>query len=184
MKIPAAFAFAVLGSAAWPGGPGEARGEPPARLGPAARGRTLIPALVGMHDHMYCTARPDLDAGGHSDPPLVVPQMTCSSPRLHLAAGVTTVRTAGSVEGCADLNLRGLVDSWQVPGPHLDVTAPYLQGKSDLYVQGWSSTPSSCWRASGADTASTERLRPACHVPRGGAADHRVTSEVATCRDG
>ena len=99
------------------------------------RGKTLLPGLVGLHDHMYYIARPDLDATGHSDPPLVVPQMTYSSPRLYLAAGVTTVRTTGSVEGYADLNLRGLIDAWQVPGPHLDVTAPYLQGKSDLFMQ-------------------------------------------------
>jgi len=99
------------------------------------RGRTLLPGLVGMHNHMYYIARPDLDAAGHSDPPLVVPQMTYSSPRLYLAAGVTTVRTTGSVEGYADLNLRSLIDAWQVPGPHLDVTAPYLQGKSDLFMQ-------------------------------------------------
>jgi imidazolonepropionase-like amidohydrolase len=99
------------------------------------RGRTLLPGLVGMHDHMYYIARPNLDAAGHSDPPLVVPQMAYSSPRLYLAAGVTTVRTTGSVEGYADLNLRALIDGGQVPGPHLDVTAPYLQGKSDLFMQ-------------------------------------------------
>jgi imidazolonepropionase-like amidohydrolase len=99
------------------------------------RGRTLLPGLVGLHDHMYYIARPDLDASGHSEPPLVVPQMTFSSPRLYLAAGVTTVRTTGSVEGYADLNLRKLIDAWQVPGPHLDVTAPYLQGQSDLFMQ-------------------------------------------------
>ena len=48
-------------------------------------GRTVMPGLVGMHDHMYYIARPDLDAQGHSEPPLVVPQMTFSSPRLYLA---------------------------------------------------------------------------------------------------
>jgi imidazolonepropionase-like amidohydrolase len=99
------------------------------------RGHTLLPGLVGMHNHMYYIARPNLDAHGHSDPPLVVPQMTFSSPRLYLAAGVTTVRTTGSVEGYADLNLRALIDAGQVPGPHLEVTAPYLQGKSDLFLQ-------------------------------------------------
>jgi imidazolonepropionase-like amidohydrolase len=116
-------------------GPGKDVPATPETVVVDGRGRTLLPGLVGMHDHMYYIARPDLDASGHSDPPLVVPQMTYSSPRLYLAAGVTTVRTTGSVEGYADLNLRSLVDSWQVPGPHMDVTAPYLQGKSDLFVQ-------------------------------------------------
>src|SRR5258708_2414989 len=48
-------------------------------------GRTVLPGLVGLHDHMYYIARPNMDAAGHSEPPLMVPQMTFSSPRLYLA---------------------------------------------------------------------------------------------------
>ena len=99
------------------------------------RGRTVLPGLVGMHDHMYYIARPNLDAAGHSEDPLVVPQMTFSAPRLYLANGVTTVRTTGSVEGYADLNLKDLVDAGQLVGPHMDVTAPYMQGKSPIFIQ-------------------------------------------------
>jgi imidazolonepropionase-like amidohydrolase len=99
------------------------------------RGHTVLPGLVGMHDHMYYIARPNLDAAGHSEDPLVVPQMTFSAPRLYLANGVTTVRTTGSVEGYADINLRDLIDAGQLVGPHMDVTAPYMQGKSPLFMQ-------------------------------------------------
>jgi imidazolonepropionase-like amidohydrolase len=99
------------------------------------RGDTVLPGIVGMHNHMYYLARPNLDAKGHSEPPLVIPQMSFSAPRLYLAAGVTTMRTTGSVEGYADINLRDLIDSGQMPGPHMDVTAPYMQGKSDLFMQ-------------------------------------------------
>ena len=99
------------------------------------RGRTVLPGLVGMHDHMYYIARPNLDASGHAEDPLVVPQMSFSAPRLYLANGVTTVRTTGSVEGYADINLRGLIDAGQLVGPHMDVTAPYLQGNSPLFLQ-------------------------------------------------
>ena len=99
------------------------------------RGRTVLPGLFGMHDHMYYIARPNLDAAGHSEDPLVVPQMTFSAPRLYLANGVTTLRTTGSVEGFADINLRDLIDAGQLVGPHMDVTAPYLQGKSPLFMQ-------------------------------------------------
>ena len=99
------------------------------------RGRTVLPGLVGMHDHMYYIARPNLDAAGHSEDPLVVPQMTFSAPRLYLANGVTTVRTTGSVEGYADLNLKDLIDAGQLLGPHMDVTAPYMQGKSPIFLQ-------------------------------------------------
>jgi imidazolonepropionase-like amidohydrolase len=98
-------------------------------------GRTVLPGIVGMHNHMYYIARPNLDAQGHSESPLLVPQMTFSAPRLYLAAGVTTARTTGSVEGYADLNLKQLIDAGKLIGPHLDVTAPYMQGKSDLFIQ-------------------------------------------------
>jgi hypothetical protein len=42
-------------------------------------GRTVLPGLVGLHDHMYYIARPNMDAAGHSEAPLMVPQMTFSS---------------------------------------------------------------------------------------------------------
>lgn len=96
---------------------------------------TVLPGLVGMHNHLYYIARPDLDATGHSEPPLLVPQMTFSSPRLYLAAGVTTMRTTGSVETYADLNLKRFIDSGSLPGPHIDVTAPYLEGSGSYFIQ-------------------------------------------------
>lgn len=98
-------------------------------------GHTVLPGLVGMHDHLYYIATPDLDSDGHSQPPLVVPQMTFSAPRLYLAAGVTTIRTTGSVEPYADLNLKTQIDTGALPGPHLDVTAPYLEGAGSPFIQ-------------------------------------------------
>lgn len=100
------------------------------------RGYTVMPGIVGMHDHLYHIARPDLDATGAWEAPLLVPQMTFSSPRLYLAAGVTTMRTTGSVETYADLNLKKMIDSGLVPGPHIDVTGPYLEGANAyLFMQ-------------------------------------------------
>lgn len=98
-------------------------------------GRTVLPGLVGMHDHLFYIARPDLDADGHSEPPLVVPQMAFSAPRLYLANGVTTLRTTGSVEPATDLNLKRLIDGGKLPGPHLDVTGPYLEGPDSYFIQ-------------------------------------------------
>ncbi|RAK61678.1 amidohydrolase [Phenylobacterium hankyongense] len=98
-------------------------------------GHTVLPGLVGMHDHMYYIARPNLDAAGHSEPPLVVPQMTFSSPRLYLAAGVTTLRTTGSVEPYADINVKRMIDAGQMVGPHMDVTGPYLEGAGSPFIQ-------------------------------------------------
>lgn len=99
------------------------------------RGYTVIPGLVGMHDHMYYIARPNLAADGSSEPPLLVPQMTFSSPRLYLAAGVTTLRTTGSVEPYTDLNLHALIDRGELVGPHMDVTGPYLEGAGSPFMQ-------------------------------------------------
>jgi imidazolonepropionase-like amidohydrolase len=98
-------------------------------------GRTVIPGLVGMHDHMYYIARPNFDAAGHSEPPLMVPQMTFSSPRLYLAAGVTTMRTTGSVEPYVDLNVKATIDAGRMVGPHMDVTGPYLEGQNSPFIQ-------------------------------------------------
>ena len=88
------------------------------------KGHTVIPGLVGMHDHLYYIARADEAADGSAEPPLIVPQMSFSAPRMYLAAGVTTIRTAGSVEPYVDLNLRREIDAGHLPGPHMDVTGP------------------------------------------------------------
>jgi imidazolonepropionase-like amidohydrolase len=114
---------------------------PDARLPAGAKvldlpGRTIMPGIVGMHDHMYYIARPGLDAQGHSESPgPLVPQMTFSAPRLYLAAGVTTMRTTGSVEPYTDLNVKAQIDAGLIPGPHMDVTGPYLEGPDSPFIQ-------------------------------------------------
>ncbi len=45
-------------------------------------GSTVIPGIVGMHDHLFYTA-----AGGRAV------QMSYTGPRLYLGSGVTTIRT-------------------------------------------------------------------------------------------
>ena len=98
-------------------------------------GASVIPGLVGMHNHMFYIARPNLDASGHTDEPLVVPQMTFSAPRLYLANGVTTMRTTGSVEPYTDLNVKAQIDKGELIGPHMDVTGPYLEGGGSYFIQ-------------------------------------------------
>lgn len=98
-------------------------------------GHTVLPGIVGMHDHLFYIARPDLDAAGKSEPPLMVPEMAFSAPRLYLANGVTTIRTTGSVEPDTDLNLKHQIDAGVIPGPHMDVTGPYLEGPGSPFIQ-------------------------------------------------
>ena len=97
-------------------------------------GYTVLPGLVGMHDHIYYLQRPNTTVDG-SEGPTLLPQMTFSAPRMYLANGVTTIRTAGSVEPYADINLRKLIDSGAMLGPHVEPTAPYLQGVSPIFMQ-------------------------------------------------
>jgi imidazolonepropionase-like amidohydrolase len=80
-------------------------------------GYTVVPGLVGMHDHMF------YPAGG-----AIFHEMAYSFPRLYLAGGVTTIRTTGSIEPYMDLALRKMIDRGEVPGPHIHVTGPYLEG--------------------------------------------------------
>ncbi|MBK8247902.1 MAG: amidohydrolase family protein [Gemmatimonadetes bacterium] len=82
------------------------------------RGHTLIPGLVGLHDHMYYSSA----AGGS------MKMMLQSYPRLFLGAGVTTVRTAGSTDSYQELNTRAAIERGVIPGPTMFVTGPYLQG--------------------------------------------------------
>lgn len=98
-------------------------------------GHTVFPGLVGMHDHLFYIAVPNLDASLHSDQPLLLPEMAFSAPRLYLANGVTTLRTTGSVEPYTDLNLKHAIDTGELPGPHMDVTGPYLEGSNSPFIQ-------------------------------------------------
>ncbi|HTD86115.1 MAG TPA: amidohydrolase family protein, partial [Candidatus Binatia bacterium] len=82
-------------------------------------GYTVLPGLVGMHDHLF------FPMGG--TPPMYS-NMGFSFPRLYLALGVTTIRTTGSVQPYLDLELKKLIDSGRMIGPKIHVTAPYLEG--------------------------------------------------------
>src|SRR5215472_14988691 len=92
------------------------------------RGYSVIPGIVGMHGHLSFYARPNLQADGSYDRPALVMQMSFSAPRLYLANGVTTMRTAGSPEPQTDSNLKQAIEKGVAPGPHLDVTGPFLGG--------------------------------------------------------
>jgi imidazolonepropionase-like amidohydrolase len=80
-------------------------------------GHTVIPGIVGMHDHLFYTA-----VGGRAA------QMSFTGPRLYIASGVTTIRTTGGRSPYAELNTRALIDSGRLAGPRIHFTAPYLTG--------------------------------------------------------
>ena len=92
------------------------------------RGYSVMPGIVGMHNHMFYFARPNLASDRRYESPALFVQMSYSAPRLYLANGVTTMRTTGSVEPYTDLKLKRAFEKGTLPGPHLDVTGPYLDG--------------------------------------------------------
>lgn len=84
-------------------------------------GKTVIPGLVGMHEHLFYTG----PERGKDGLPFWV-EMIDSGPRLYLASGVTTARTAGSMEPYTDLALKKIIDNGEKPGPKLRITGPYI----------------------------------------------------------
>jgi imidazolonepropionase-like amidohydrolase len=96
------------------------------------RGYSVMPGIVGMHNHLFYLAFPNFAADGSFDRPALFHQMSFSAPRLYLANGVTTMRTAGSVDVYTDLGLKQVIEKGMLPGPHLDVTGPYLEGATDV----------------------------------------------------
>ena len=93
-------------------------------------GKTVIPGLVGMHEHLFYPT-PQQPQGGAA----YYGEAPDSAPRLYLAGGVTTARTAGSVDPYTDLELKRKIDAGLLPGPKLDVTGPYLEGKGNFMLQ-------------------------------------------------
>ena len=80
-------------------------------------GHTVIPGLIGLHDHSYYTTSRR------------AVQMSFTGPRLYLAAGVTTIRTTGSEYPYAEIHLKKAIEAGEVPGPRMFVTGPYLTGE-------------------------------------------------------
>jgi len=92
-----------------------------------ATGKTVIPGIVGMHEHIFYPAA--------ADGPLTAVEQFFSFPPLYLASGVTTARTTGSMDPYGDLAVKNYVDSGKIPGPNFYLTTPYLEGAPALIPQ-------------------------------------------------
>jgi imidazolonepropionase-like amidohydrolase len=90
-------------------------------------GKTLIPGLVGMHEHLFYPST--------GDGPLTAVEQFFSFPPLYLASGVTTARTTGSMDPYGDLAVKARVDSGKMLGPNFYLSTPYLQGAPSLIPQ-------------------------------------------------
>lgn len=77
------------------------------------RGKSLMPGLVGMHNHLHMPG---------------APFMGDIAARLYLASGVTTIQTAGSADPIGELRLAREVEQGTMPGPRIMASAPYITG--------------------------------------------------------
>lgn len=82
-----------------------------------ATGKSVLPGLVMLHEHLYYPA-----GSG------VYGQFGVSFSRLYLAGGVTTMRTGGNVNGLMDITLAQRSAAFEIAAPSIDATAPYLNG--------------------------------------------------------
>jgi imidazolonepropionase-like amidohydrolase len=80
-------------------------------------GKSVIPGLVMVHEHLYYPT-----GGG------VYANLSESFTRLYLAGGVTSMRTGGNMNGYGELAIKRSIDRGDRAGPWIDATAPYLEG--------------------------------------------------------
>ncbi|HTR76510.1 MAG TPA: amidohydrolase family protein [Gemmatimonadaceae bacterium] len=80
-------------------------------------GKSVIPGLIMVHEHLFYPTGPGV-YGNTAE----------SFTRLYLAGGVTSMRTAGNVNGYGDFSIKTAIDRGQKAGPWIDATAPYLEG--------------------------------------------------------
>lgn len=87
------------------------------------RGRTVLPGLVGMHEHLFYQLEPP----GSNPIAALAPSAFA---KLYLAAGVTTIRTAGTLDFNGDARLKARIEAGVEPGPKIHLTGPYLNATS------------------------------------------------------
>ena len=80
-------------------------------------GKSVIPGLVMVHEHLHYPTGPG-----------VYGNVAESFSRLYLAGGVTSMRTAGNMNGFGELHIRKSIDAGKSPGPWIDATAPNIEG--------------------------------------------------------
>jgi imidazolonepropionase-like amidohydrolase len=84
-------------------------------------GKSVLPGLVMVHEHTYYPTGPG-----------VYGQLGQSFVRLYLAGGVTTMRTAGNLNGFMDITLARRIEAGETAGPEIDPTMPYVNGPSQF----------------------------------------------------
>lgn len=77
-----------------------------------ASGKTIIPGIIGMHNHMRIPSS----------------AMLATSPKLYLASGVTTIQTCGTGNPYKELAIAHSINNGEQPGPEIINSGPYFTG--------------------------------------------------------
>ncbi len=93
------------------------------------KGKALLPGFVMLHEHMYYPAISIKPYYAHYK------QLPVTFPPLYLAAGVTTIRTGGSLEPFSDISLKQQSQQGSIIAPTMEITAPYLEGSGAFASQ-------------------------------------------------
>jgi imidazolonepropionase-like amidohydrolase len=80
-----------------------------------------------VHEHLVFLD-PLADAPSYAAEPF-------AAPKLYLAHGATTIRTAGTVSGIEDLRVAAEIRAGQFLGPEIRVTAPFVEGPGSFAYQ-------------------------------------------------
>jgi len=79
------------------------------------RGQTIIPGMVGVHNHLHIPQFPFIgDVAG----------------KLYLASGVTTIQTCGSASPMEEIELAKQIAKGEKIGPDIITSAPYFTGEN------------------------------------------------------
>lgn len=78
------------------------------------KGKTIIPGIVGMHNHLHIPRFPDVGD---------------IAAKLYLAAGVTTIQTCGATSTSREIELSKAIKQGKQIGPEIIPSAPFITGK-------------------------------------------------------
>ncbi|MFH6605089.1 amidohydrolase family protein [Maribacter algicola] len=77
------------------------------------RGKTVIPGIVGVHNHLHIPRFPFVGE---------------IASKLYLASGVTTIQTCGAASPQQEIDLSKKIEQGQVIGPNIVTSGPYFTG--------------------------------------------------------
>ena len=78
------------------------------------KGKTIIPGIVGMHNHLHIPRFPDVGD---------------VAAKLYLASGVTTIQTCGAASPYKELKLSKQIKNGKQIGPDIIPSAPFITGQ-------------------------------------------------------